>query len=88
MSVRKTLSLAEVGDVAEVPGAEGANPPAKRARYIMTLKDDSASPGAVPAAAPNAPPPKQPLRRRLTAGNPLPSRAKEQRTMQPLPVDA
>jgi hypothetical protein len=37
-----------------VPGAQGADLPAKRARYSLTLKDDSASPGAVLAAAPGA----------------------------------
>ncbi len=41
----------------EVPGAEGADPPAERARYSLTLKNDSAGPGAVPAAASGAPPP-------------------------------
>ncbi len=53
---RQITVVGEVGDEVEVPGAEGADPPANRARYSLTLKDDSAGPGAVPAAAPSAPP--------------------------------
>ncbi len=64
----------------QVPGAEVANPPAKRARYSLRLKDNSACSGAVPAAA-------QQLRRPLTAEHPLQSRANEPWTMQPPPVD-
>ncbi len=49
-----------MGDVVEdleVPGAQGADPPAKRARYSFTSKDDSTCPGAVPADVPGAPSP-------------------------------
>ncbi len=41
----------------EVPGAEGADLPAKRAMYSLTFKDDSAGPGTVPVAAHQAQPP-------------------------------
>jgi hypothetical protein len=41
----------------EVPGAEGADLPAKRARYRLTFKDDSVGPCAVPVAAHLAQPP-------------------------------
>jgi hypothetical protein len=37
--------------------AEGADLPAMRARYSLTLKDDSAGPGTDPAAVPGAPQP-------------------------------
>jgi hypothetical protein len=67
---------AVVVGVVQVPGAEGANPPAKRARYSLRLKDNSACPVAVPGAA-------QQLRRPLTAEHPRQSRANEQWTMQP-----
>ncbi len=35
-------AAAEVGDMVEVPGAQGADPPSKRDRHSFTLNYDSA----------------------------------------------
>jgi hypothetical protein len=56
LSVQKRVQEADVGDVVDVERAGEAAPPVKRARYSLMVKDDITSPGAVPAAAPGAPP--------------------------------
>ncbi len=46
----------ELGAVVQVEGIDGAAPPAKKTRYILTLNDSSAAPCAAPAVpSPAAP---------------------------------